>query len=88
MPTHVASAPVIVAPTCGTIHVPVTDVYVPPFATYPDQLLEVSDTRAGVVVVVSGCVWAGAVPAPGVTLCALGWTSAWIFHAPLSRTSA
>src|SRR6266850_7260935 len=86
MPTHVASAPVVVAPTWGTIHVPLTEVYVPPFATYPDQLLDVSETRAGVVELVSGCVCAGAVPDPGVTLCALGCASAWIFHAPLSRT--
>src|SRR6266545_2133177 len=33
MPTQVASAPAVVVETCGTVQVPVTDVYVPPVAT-------------------------------------------------------
>src|SRR5439155_19383415 len=57
IPTHVASAPLDVAETGGTTQVAVTDVNVPPFAAYPDQLLELLLTLAGV----RGCVTLGAV---------------------------
>ena len=46
MPTHVASAPATEADTLGTIHVPVTEVYVPPLAAYPDQFDEVENADA------------------------------------------
>src|SRR4051812_20926897 len=37
MPTQVASAPLVVVATVGTVHVPVTEVKLPPVAEYPDQ---------------------------------------------------
>src|SRR5215471_10519360 len=42
IPTHAASIPPgLSALNCGTVHVPVTWVNVPPVAAYPDQLCEV-----------------------------------------------
>ncbi len=47
IPTHVASAPDVVASTVGTVHVPVTDVKLPPVAEYPDQFDDVDEVAAG-----------------------------------------
>src|SRR5438477_11450872 len=78
IPTHVASAPLEFSETVGTVHVAVTEVNVPPLAAYPDQLLELLVTEAGV----PGCVTVGEVPVLGLMICVVGWTSAEIFHVP------
>src|SRR5258708_9193987 len=44
MPTHVASIPGTLGSGFATTHVPVTDVTVPPVATYPDQFRDVPRT--------------------------------------------
>src|SRR5256885_16323835 len=64
-PTHVASAPVVVAETAGTVHVPLTAVNVPPVASYPDQFDELeNEEAAGPVTPVLGCVWGAGTATP------------------------
>src|SRR5438105_15774171 len=76
-PTQVASTPATFGSGFAMTHVPLTEVKVPPVATYPDQFRDVPRT----VVLVGPCGWVGA------TTAVPGWVLDAIFQAPASSTS-
>src|ERR1700716_1396305 len=87
IPAHVASTPVPVADTVGTVHVPRTAVNVPPEETYPDQFRDVAATVVGEVVGLgldAGVLEGGVLE---VGMFVLGCMSLLIFQAPLTRTT-